>query len=279
VARRVAVTGAAGQLGRELVRAFADAGDEVLPLARPDFDITDASHLARMATWRPHVVVNAAAWTDVDACARDPDRAMRINGVGAGDVARAAAGVDALAVQVSTNEVFDGTVHRAYVEDDPPIPINPYAVAKLAGERLTAAAGGRYLVVRTAWIFGLGSGFPTRITAAADRMLGEGRPLRVVDDEWGNPTPASWLADTIVALVGLEADAPGARIYHAAGQPPVSRHHWAQHVLAGHGVEIEPMALRDYRRDSRVPQHAVLDTGRIERLGLAAADWRAVSAR
>jgi dTDP-4-dehydrorhamnose reductase len=279
VARRVAVTGAAGQLGRELVRAFADAGDEVLPLARPDFDITDAAHLARMAALRPHVVVNAAAWTDVDACARDPHRAMRINGVAAGDVARAAAGVDALAVQVSTNEVFDGTVHRAYVEDDPPIPINPYAVAKLAGERLTAASGARYLVVRTAWIFGGDSGFPTRITAAADRMLDEGRPLRVVDDEWGNPTPASWLADTIVALVSLEADAPVARIYHAAGQPPVSRHEWARHVLAGHGVEIEPMALRDYRRDSRVPQHAVLDTGRIERLGLAAGDWRAVSAR
>jgi dTDP-4-dehydrorhamnose reductase len=279
VARRVAVTGAAGQLGRELVRAFTDAGDEVLALARPDFDITDASHLARMAAWRPHVVVNAAAWTDVDACARDPDRAMRINGTAAGDVARAAAEVDALAVQVSTNEVFDGTHHRAYAEDDPPNPINPYAVAKLAGERLTAAAGGRHLIVRTAWIFGHGSGFPTRITAAADRMLAEGRPLRVVDDEWGNPTPAAWLADVIEALVRLEAEAPIAHIYHAAGQPPVSRHDWARHALAGHAVEVEPMALRDYRRDSTVPQHAVLDTGRLERLGLVAADWRVISAR
>jgi dTDP-4-dehydrorhamnose reductase len=279
VARRVAVTGAAGQLGRELVRAFTDSGDDVLALKRPDFDITDASHLARMAAWRPDVVVNAAAWTDVDACARDPGRAMRINGTAAGEVARAAADVDALAVQVSTNEVFDGTLHRAYVEDDPPIPINPYAVAKLAGEQLTVAAGGRHLIVRTAWIFGRDSGFPIRITAAADRMLNEGRPLRVVYDEWGNPTPAGWLADTIVELVGLDSRASLPRIHHAAGQPPTSRHDWARHVLAGHGVEIEPMALRDYRRDSLVPQHAVLDTGRLERLGLAAADWRAVSSR
>lgn len=277
MARRVAITGAAGQLGRELVRAFSGAGDEVLALSRPEFDITDASHLARMAAWRPDVVVNAAAWTDVDACARDPERAMLINGTAAGAVARTAAALDALAVQVSTNEVFDGTLHRAYVEDDPPIPINPYAVAKLAGERLTAAAGGRYLVMRTAWVFGPESGFPTRIRAAADRMLAEGRPLRVVADEWGNPTPTGWLADTIVDLVRVEAAAPPARIYHAAGQPPASRHEWARHVLAGHDVEIEPMALSEFKRDSTVPQHAVLDTARIERAGIAPADWRAAS--
>jgi dTDP-4-dehydrorhamnose reductase len=277
VARRVAVTGAAGQLGRELVRAFVGVGDEVLALTRPDFDITDASHLARMAAWRPAVVVNAAAWTDVEACARDPDRAMRINGTAAGAVARAAAEVDALAVQVSTNEVFDGTLRRSYDEDDTPIPINPYAVAKLAGERLTAAAGGRYLVVRTAWVFGPDSGFPTRIRAAADRMVADGRPLRVVADEWGNPTPTGWLADTIVELVRLEASSPLARVYHAAGHPPASRLDWARHALAGHAVEIQPMALSEYKRDSLVPQHAILDTGRIERLGLPPADWRAAS--
>ena len=277
MARRVAVTGAAGQLGRELVRAFAGAGDEVLALARPDFDITDRSHLGRLAALRPEVVVNAAAWTDVDACARDPDRAMVINGTAAGAVARTAAEIDALAVQVSTNEVFDGTHRRAYAEDDPPIPINPYAVAKLAGERLTAAAGGRYIVVRTAWVFGPDSGFPTRIRAAADRMLGEGRPLRVVADEWGNPTPAGWLADTIVELVRLEAAGPLTGIYHAVGKPPATRLDWARLALAGHDAEIEPMALSEYRRDSLVPQRAVLDTGRIERLGLAPADWRAAS--
>ena len=280
MARRVAVTGAAGQLGRELVRAFGDAGDEVLPLARPDFDVTDASHLARVAAWRPQLVVNAAAWTDVDACARDPARAMRINGEAAGAVARAAAGVDALAIQVSTNEVFDGSADRAYVEDDVPNPINPYAVAKLAGERLTAAAGGRYLVVRTAWVFGPHTGFPTRIRAAADRMLREGRPLRVVADEWGNPTPTAWLADTIVQLARLDAAGDLVeRIYHAAGQPAVSRHEWARHVLARHGVKIEPVTLQDYPRDTVVPPRAVLDTGRIERLGLAPGDWRAFSSR
>jgi dTDP-4-dehydrorhamnose reductase len=280
VARRVAVTGAAGQLGRELVRAFGEAGDEVLALARPGFDLTDPSHLARLVAWRPTVVVNAAAWTDVDACARDPDRAMLINGEAAGAVARAVAALDAVAVQVSTNEVFDGSADRAYVEDDPPNPINPYAASKLAGERQVAAAGGRYLIVRTAWVFGPQTGFPQRIRAAADRMLDEGRPLRVVADEWGNPTPAAWLAGAIARLVALdEAGGAAERVYHAAGQPAVSRHDWARHSLAGHPVEIEPIALRDYPRDSIVPPRAVLDTRRLERLGLVPGDWRAVSSR
>lgn len=279
MARRVAITGAAGQLGRELVRGFTGAGDEVLPLARPDFDLTSAHDLARMAAWRPQVVVNAAAWTDVDACARDPDRAMRINGEAAGAVARAAAEIGALAVQVSTNEVFDGTLDQAYVEEDEPHPINPYGASKLAGERLAARENSRHLIVRTAWVFGPDSGFPTRIRAAADRMLREGKPLRVVADEWGNPTPTRWLAGAIVELIRLEAISGLSGVHHAVGQPPTSRLDWARHELGGHGVEIQPMALADYRRDTRVPPRAVLDTGRIERLGLEVGDWRAASSR
>ena len=114
--RRVAITGAGGQLGAELVRAFTAAGDEVLALARPDFDITRPADLERLTTWRPEVVVNSAAWTDVDGCARDPERAIRINGEAAGAVAAAAAAAGALIVQISTNEVFDGTLDRPYTE-------------------------------------------------------------------------------------------------------------------------------------------------------------------
>jgi dTDP-4-dehydrorhamnose reductase len=202
---------------------------------------------------------------------------MRVNGEAAGAVARAAADAGALSVQISTNEVFDGTRDRAYIEADTPSPINPYAASKLAGERATAHENGRHVIVRTAWVFGPDSGFPTRIRAAADRVLAEGRPLTVVEDEWGNPTPTAWLADAIIELIRLEADSSVSGIYHAAGQPPASRLEWARHVLAGHAAEVRPMALADYRRDSRVPPRAVLDTGRLERLGLASADWRAAS--
>ena len=277
---RVAITGAAGQLGRELVTGFAADGAEVLPLSRPDFDITRAADLDRLAEWRPEVVVNAAAWTDVDGCARHPERATAINGEAAGALAGAAARAGALTVQVSTNEVFDGELDRAYTEDDATNPINPYGASKLLGERLVADGSPRYLVVRTAWIFGPDSGFPTRIRAAADRVVAEGKPLRVVADEWGNPTPAGWLASAVVRLVALErgGDASGG-IYHAAGQPPTTRLAWTEHVLARHTVSVEPMALADYRRDSRVPPRAVLDTSRLAAFGIEPGDWSAATLR
>ncbi len=138
-ARRTAITGAAGQLGSELVRAFAAAGDEVLALARPEFDISRPADLDQLTAWRPDVVVNSAAWTDVDGCARDPERAMRINGEAAGAVAAAGAAAGALSVQISTNEVFDGELGRPYAEDDEPSPINPYGASKLAGEGAVAS--------------------------------------------------------------------------------------------------------------------------------------------
>jgi dTDP-4-dehydrorhamnose reductase len=274
------VTGAGGQLGAELVREFANAGDEVLALARPDFDVLDAGHVARIGAWRPDVVVNAAAWTDVDGCARDPERAMRINGHAAGEVAAAAAEAGALAVQVSTNEVFDGRLDRPYSEDDVPAPINPYGAAKLAGERLVSAAGGRSLIVRTAWLYGDARGFPARIRAAASAAAAEGRPLRVVDDEWGNPTPAAWLAGAIVRLVGLVADGEASDgIYHLAGWPPTTRYEWARALLAGSDVALEPIGLAEYSRPSRVPPRAVLDVARSERLGIEPGSWSAAAER
>jgi dTDP-4-dehydrorhamnose reductase len=274
VPRRVAITGAAGQLGRQLVRAFGGAGHEVLALSRPDFDVTDAGHLSRLTDWRPDVVVNSAAWTDVDGCARDPERAMRINGEGAGAVARAAADAGALIVQISTNEVFDGTLDRPYVEDDEPSPINPYGASKLAGEAAVAAASPRNLIVRTAWLYGGPTSFPEKIRAAAVRMFTEGRPLTVVDDEWGNPTDVSWLAAATERLVGLEADADIVGPVHLAGSPPTSRYGWAEELLRDVPVRMERIASADYPRPSRVPLRAILDLGRATRFGIEAWDWR-----
>lgn len=276
VARRVAITGAGGQLGRELVRWFTVTGDEVLAASRPGFDITAASDLGRLTAWRPDVVVNAAAWTDVDAAARDPKRALRVNGEAAGAVARAAADAGAVAVQISTNEVFDGTVDRAYVETDSPHPINPYGASKLAGERAVAAADARHLMVRTAWLYGPGErNFPGKIRAAADRMLAEGRPLRVVADEWGNPTDVRWLASAVGSLIDLAtAGSTEFGIYHLAGGPATSRLDWARAILRDSPVTVEPMRLDEYPRDSRVPPRAILDTSRAAALGIEPFDWR-----
>lgn len=118
---------------------------------------------------------------------------MRINGDGAGRVADEAERIGALAIQISSNEVFAGAPGVAYGEDDEPGPINPYGVSKLLGERAVADAATRYLLVRTAWVHSPTRGFPARIAAAAEHARSSGEPLRIVDDEWGNPTPVASL--------------------------------------------------------------------------------------
>jgi len=258
--RRVAITGAAGQLGRQLVRAFSDAGDTVLEMSRPEWDITRAADLDRLVDWTPEIVINAAAWTDVDGCALDPERAMRINGDAAGAVAGAAARAGALVVQISTNEVFDGLIDRPYIEEDMPNPINPYGASKLAGERGVSAANPRHLIVRTAWLFGpAGSNFVTKILAAADRAAAKGVPLQVVDDEWGNPTWTPWVASAIVELV---ASASEGRIQHAVGSPAVSRLGWARVALeaAKREVAVQAISRSQFERASSPPGRAVLGT-------------------
>jgi len=273
MARRVAITGAGGQLGQELVRAFTAAGHEVIELARPGFDIMDPGHVERLTSLRPDVVVNSAAWTDVDGCAREPERAMAINGEAAGAIARAAADAGAVMVQISTNEVFDGSLDRPYAEEDAPNPINPYGASKLRGEELVALTAPRHLIVRTAWLYGGPASFPSKIRAAAARMQLERRPLRVVADEFGNPTHVAWLASAVERLVGRDDAAPG--VWHLAGVPPVSRLEWAEAVLGDLAIRLEPIESSEYPRASRVPLRAVLDVSRAGGLGLlAGGDWR-----
>jgi dTDP-4-dehydrorhamnose reductase len=259
VGRRVAVTGATGRLGSQLVTTFAARGDEVLPLARPRFDITRRADLNTLRQWRPEVVLNAAAWTDVDGCARDPDRAELVNGTAAGMVARAAASVGALIVQVSTNEVFDGTRDQPYDETDEPRPINPYGASKLLGERLVSAATGRHLIVRTAWLFGAdGDSFVSKILAASARARRAGERLLVVGDEWGNPTPVTWLARAILGLVERAAAEDTLGVYHRSGVPAVSRYEWARHILSGEEVDLVEIPHTAFVRASSPPLRAVL---------------------
>ena len=256
--RHVVVVGAAGQLGRQLVEAFTSAGDDVVGVGRSELDLADATAGDMIASLQPEVVVNAAAWTDVDGCARDPERAMLLNGVAPGVLAAGAARAGALFVQVSTNEVFDGSSPDAYSERDKPRPINPYGASKLAGERAVAEAAPRHLVVRTAWLFGPGgTNFVTKILAAADRAAAGGTALSVVADEWGNPT---WTPALAAAIAGLADGYPAGGIVHLAGQPAASRLAWARVALEAGGrvVRVEPTSRSAFPRASTVPPRAVL---------------------
>jgi dTDP-4-dehydrorhamnose reductase len=273
---KVVVTGAAGQLGRQLAAVFREHGWDVIAYGHGELDIADADAVSRLADEPADVVINTAAWTDVDGCARDPDRAMLVNGVAAGRAAAAATTIGAMAVQISSNEVFDGAGDRPYTEDDEPNPINPYGASKLAGERAVAAANRRHLIVRTAWIFGPGgSNFPTKILEIGRRQRTAGAPLPVVSDEVGNPTWAPDLARAIYTAVGAMRDGRlSSGPIHLCGEPAVSRFDWAARILeAVPGVELVPIAAADYPRASRVPLRAVLDTGRARSVGIDTIEW------
>jgi len=271
---RVAVTGSSGRLGGALVRALADApftgpaGPVAWTRADLDLDAPAGVELA-LDRDRPEVVVHAAAWTDVDGCARDPDLAMRRNGEATGVLARACAarGVDLLVI--STNEVFDGARIDGlpYQPTDPTSPPNPYGASKLSGENaataayaeLSAAAVGPALgIARTAWLFGPpGRDFPHRILEAAARAAAADQPLRAVEDEWGTPTYAADVADAIVEL--LADDAHGG-IHHLVGGGIATRADWARDILSRvrADVSVEDVPGSTWPRASVPPRFGVL---------------------
>ena len=233
--------------------------------------IPDAGRV--LAAAAPDVVVNSAAWTDVDGCAREPERALELNGRAPG---RLAAATDALFVQVSTNEVFDGSSDAPYAEADAPNPINPYGASKLAGERAVAEAAARHLVVRTAWLFGPGGrNFVTKILDVARSAADAGSPARVVDDEWGNPTWTPALAEAIVAAVALpdEGAARRSSTSPASRRSAASRGPTGSSRLRGGLPAPEPVPGSTFTRPSRVPPRAVLSTRRAAELGLPPISW------
>ena len=268
---RVAVTGATGRLGSALVTALEDA-----PLTGPagplrwtrvDFDLDAPEGVtATLDRDRPEIVIHSAAWTDVDGCARDPERALQRNGTATGVLARACTdrGIDL--VIVSTNEVFAGdrSDGRGYGPDDPTSAPNPYGASKLAGERAASDAfqgndgGARLGIVRTAWLFGPpGRDFPHKILDAADEAAATGEALRVVDDEWGTPTYAADVAEAIVELLAENAHAG---IHHLVNGPPATRADWARDLLRRTGTEIavEGVPASTWPRASTPPRWGVL---------------------
>jgi len=250
-----------GRLGRALLGSF--AGSEVRAWSRPFYDLDDPGAADRaVAADGPDIVVHAAAWTDVDACARRPDLARRRNGAAVGELARAAAQRGIRLVLVSTNEVFDGrAVGTPYRSADPAAPINPYGASKLEGEVAARVAyaerPGDLLIVRTAWLYGPpGNDFPVKVIAAAHRAIGDGLPLRLVADETGSPTHTTDLAAGIATLV---REGTGGTV-HVTNAGQATRAEWGRAVLAAAGIEmdVELVPAATWKRDSSAPAWGVL---------------------
>lgn len=233
---KLLIAGAGGMLGRDVVLAAANAGHEVVGYGHSELDVTDADAVrAKLEAERPAVAIDCAAWTDVDGAEDDEAAATRVNGEGAGNLAAAAAAVDASVVYVSTDYVFDGSKAAPYVETDQPAPLSAYGRGKLAGEEATRAANKRHFVVRSAGLFGTaGRNFvETMLRLAADH--GE---VLVVRDQVTSPTYTWHLAYGIVRLIeGVEYG-----IHHMAAAGACSWYEFAGEIFEQAKVECKVMS-------------------------------------
>lgn len=267
---RIVVTGHKGQLGRQLLRAF--AGNDILGLDVPEHDITTYPAIVdTIVAYSPDLVVHPAAYTNVDGCARDPILAYRVNGLGTQNVALACQRCGAAMVYISTNEVFDGMASEPYLETDRPNPINVYGRSKQMGEHYVRALVDRHYIVRLSWLFSPGgANFPAKIVAAA-KERGE---VSVVTDEVSNPTYAPDLADALVRLTASGRFGT----YHLVNEGYCSRYDFAVAILRGAGlgsVPVKPILLKDYARASTPPPFAPLhNLAAAEALGIRLRPWQ-----
>jgi dTDP-4-dehydrorhamnose reductase len=256
---RLVVTGSAGMLGRAVAGIALRLGHDVVALTRADLDVADAANVARIvAAADPDAIINCAAWTDVDGAERNEAAARRVNGDGAGHVARAAAEAGARVVHVSTDYVFDGSKRSPWCESDPVAPLQAYGRTKLAGERAVAAVNPDHAIVRAAWLFGAdGRNF-------ADTMLGLfGRrdEVEVVADQVGRPT---WTGHLAPALVELAERAGDVGVFHASGDGQCTWYEFAVEIAhrTGAATRIVPTTSERRPRPARRPAYSVLGTER-----------------
>jgi dTDP-4-dehydrorhamnose reductase len=233
---KVLVTGAAGMLGRDVMLAAGNAGHDIVGFGRSELDVADAAALAKKFDLeRPDVVINCAAWTDVDGAESAEEAAFAVNGSGAGNVAAAAAKVGASVVYVSTDYVFDGSKGSPYVESDQPAPLSAYGRTKLAGEEATAAANKRHFIVRSAGLFGVGG---SNFVATMLRLAADHGEVLVVRDQVGSPTYTWHLAYGIVRLIeGIEFG-----IHHMAAAGKCSWYEFAREIFEQAKVECKVLS-------------------------------------
>lgn len=267
--KKVAIFGSAGQLGTELQREFESRGFSVIGLDRRTVDIADAVQVENcIASLEPSIVLNAAAYNQVDVAEAEPQAAFVGNALAVRNLAVSCRQVDAYFVHFSTDYVFDGMAGRPYTEEDKVRPLNAYGVSKLAGELYAQAYLERALIVRTSGVFG-----PAGLRTARGnfvelmlRLAAKGQPIRVVEDHVASPTYAPLLASRTADLVEREATG----IFHIGGGTAISWYDYARLIfdVAGLTPELKPTNEREYRTAARRPRFSALSNSKMESFGL-----------
>ena len=268
---RVLITGAGGQVGHELVSVFGGGGHEVAGFDHASLDITNRDSVrAAIVEFQPDAIVHSAAWTAVDACESDADRAFAVNAMGTRFIVEASQLVGAAVHYISTDYVFDGTKESAYVEWDQTNPQSVYGASKLAGER---ELGDNSSIIRTSWVCGFHG--PNMVKTIL-RLAGEHDTLSFVDDQLGCPTFADDLAVMIAQLVVERRTG----VFHVTNAGPVSWYEFAREVLLASGQDpdrVLPVSTADLQppRPAPRPANSVLDHAALRLSGIdTMADFR-----
>ncbi len=277
----ILVIGAGGQLGRELTRHLDAARRPAAGLSHGELNVRDCEGVRRaIRDIAPSLVINAAAYTQVDKAESEQQAAFAVNRDGPANLAAACAEVGIPLLHVSTDYVFDGRKEGPYVESDPVAPLCVYGASKLAGEEALRDRLEHYVILRTAWVH---SAHGTNFVRTIARLAGERPALSVVDDQRGSPTPAGSVAEALLAVVDA-IGAGGARwgTYHFCGAPATSWCGFARAIVdaagpyLGRRVVVRPIATADDPLPAKRPANSVLDCGKIAAtFGIASPDWRA----
>jgi len=270
---RILITGAGGMLGHDLTRLARAAGHHVSALTRADLDVAQVGQIdGALAETRAEVVVNCAAFTDVDGAEQCEEEATMVNGVAAGQLAASAERAAAHLVHIGSDYVFPGVERVPRREGDELGPRSAYGRSKLFGERAIAAAGGRWTVVRSSWLYGAGG--KNFVDTIRRRALEPGAELRVVDDQVGSPT---WTVSLANAILFLIAAGPSGTV-HFANRGQVSWYELACAIVVelARDVAVGTMSTEELGRPAPRPQFSALATDRYHELtGRVPLDWRA----
>ena len=282
--KTILLTGKTGQVGWELQQSLAHVGNVIAP-SRATMNLANAdSIVATIRDIKPDVIVNAAAYTDVDKAETEADVAMAINGLAPGIMAEEARRIGAMFIHFSTDFVFDGAKTTPYEENDPPNPLNVYGHTKLAGESAIQECGGNAVIFRTAWVYGLrGRNFLRTILQKA----AEHQDIRVVEDQFGAPTWSRMIAQTTAQILAKPSDANGIApgIYHLTAAGSTSRFQFAQCILDEaqrrerythlDPAKIIPITSPQWLSAVRRPRNSVLSVRKLETaLGLTLPHWK-----
>ncbi|ACJ17341.1 hypothetical dTDP-4-dehydrorhamnose reductase [Thermococcus onnurineus NA1] len=272
---RVAIIGASGQLGTDLVKVFGeDPSFEVIPLTHRDLDVTVPETLRVLKELKPDVIINTAAYVRVDDAEIYPEKAFAVNTIGALNVARVASEIDAINVYISTDYVFDGEKGEPYTEDDVPNPINVYGASKYAGEIFTRNYSRKYYIIRVASLYGKagasgkGGNFVNWVIEKAKR----GEELRIVDDQFMSPTYTMDVARTLREFLEI---GPEWGVYHMVNEGYCSWYEFTRAIfeILGWDVEVKPIKSSELNRLARRPRFSALRNEKLERIGLRMMDW------